>query len=519
MKTKKHFFAAIFIVLALAFAACTIYDGSLYPRQELPVAGITLDRTILYLNTFTDRDFDATTAILTARVFPERASQNVIWGSSDHSVVTVQNGLVTAIGTGNATVTAITRDGGFMAFCEVTVVHQEPAPVVDVTLQDNVRLYLGGTNRAVLTPLFTPIFVIDDTLNWVSGNTSIATVDANGVVTAVGPGVTTITAQSIDPVTEAIIAFDSTDVMVTPLVWQFPGFAGASGFLTLAEEFYDTPPGFFGTAPAGGDGAGNTTTWSGTSFNHSDLVIDNAFTSGVFGRAGMENIIGDFLHPNTSFGNIPAGRFRSHTQFNYGSLAHFAFTGYRQAHPWGVAPLTPTTTRAGHTWSAGIDAYLPNTNTVQFSGIGVDLESDIYIDTVVIFAGGGVSSASPFNSNDINAQSPSMTLEFMPNSAAATAAWDLLYRPNSGASTENWNNPAAENNWPAPGYPGSPWILGGRIVPNGNSWVFVFHFEEPVLARFLRVSFEQEPAVPPATGFWGRAFVNSFEVYNTRSVP
>ncbi|MCL2410977.1 MAG: hypothetical protein FWC97_04965, partial [Treponema sp.] len=248
------------------------------------------------------------------------------------------------------------------------------------------------------------------------------------------------------------------------------------------------------------------------------------------GRAGVGNLVPVFTHPQSGSnfvqaGDIPTGPFRSHTQFNYASLAHFAFTGYRQAHPWGIHSLdgAPSndgtrTTRAGQTWSAGVNAFAANTNTVQFSGIGVDLGSDIYIDTVVIYAGGNVTASSQFNARgNPDARNLGITLEYMSGTAAnAQAVFERLHRANHNAPTTNWNDPNAENNWPAPGYPGSPWRSGGEIVPDGNSWVFVFHFEEPVLARFLRVNFEQAPAAPPATGFWGRAFVNSFEVYNTR---
>ncbi len=62
------------------------------------------------------------TATLTATVLPSNASnKEVRWSSSDPSVATVSNGLVTAVGEGTATITATTVDGGRKASCSVTV--------------------------------------------------------------------------------------------------------------------------------------------------------------------------------------------------------------------------------------------------------------------------------------------------------------------------------------------------------------------------------------------------------------
>ena len=63
------------------------------------------------------------TALLTATVIPSTASPNVTWTSSDDSIVTVSDqGVVKAISTGSATVTATSEDGSKSATCAVTVV-------------------------------------------------------------------------------------------------------------------------------------------------------------------------------------------------------------------------------------------------------------------------------------------------------------------------------------------------------------------------------------------------------------
>lgn len=129
---------------------------------------------------------------LTATVLPAYATnKNVTWVSSDTSVVTVENGVVTAVGKGTATITVTTEDGGYTATCEVTV----KLPVSAVTLNEtSTALVVGNTKQ--LTATVAPANADDSTVTWKSGNTNVATVDQTGKVTAVGVGTTTITATA-----------------------------------------------------------------------------------------------------------------------------------------------------------------------------------------------------------------------------------------------------------------------------------------------------------------------------------
>lgn len=68
---------------------------------------------------------------LSAVVIPANAdNKTVSWSTSDPSVATVANGLVTAVKEGSATITVTTADGGKTATCAVTV----SADVVPVTI-------------------------------------------------------------------------------------------------------------------------------------------------------------------------------------------------------------------------------------------------------------------------------------------------------------------------------------------------------------------------------------------------
>ena len=88
----------------------------------VPVTGVSLTPASLSL-------FTGDTAILTATVKPENATnKNVTWTSSNTAVATVNDGVVTAVSAGTATITVTTSDGGFTDTCQVTVREPEPEP-------------------------------------------------------------------------------------------------------------------------------------------------------------------------------------------------------------------------------------------------------------------------------------------------------------------------------------------------------------------------------------------------------
>ncbi len=97
-------------------------------------------------NTETLELFTGNTATLTATVEPDNATnQNVTWSSSDPSVATVANGVVTAVGAGTATITATAADGsGKTAACTVTV-ERPYVPPANPNYRIDVTTTEGGT--------------------------------------------------------------------------------------------------------------------------------------------------------------------------------------------------------------------------------------------------------------------------------------------------------------------------------------------------------------------------------------
>ena len=106
-----------------------------YLPDSVAVTGVTLDKTELALTVGGEET-------LTATVAPANATdKNVTWATSNDQVAAVDNGKVTAVGAGEATITVTTADGGFKATCTVTVTANEPA----VPTQDADGTYLIRT--------------------------------------------------------------------------------------------------------------------------------------------------------------------------------------------------------------------------------------------------------------------------------------------------------------------------------------------------------------------------------------
>ena len=88
---------------------------------DVPATGVTLDKTELSLT-------EGESATLTATVEPENATdKTIVWTSSDNAVATVENGVVTAVKAGTATITAAC--GSAKAECTVTVTAAPASPL------------------------------------------------------------------------------------------------------------------------------------------------------------------------------------------------------------------------------------------------------------------------------------------------------------------------------------------------------------------------------------------------------
>ena len=161
-------------------ASCEISVGKGVERIELEPAELQLKKG------------DSQT--LTASIFPADATcQTLHWGTSDSKVASVdEDGKVTAVGNGSATVFVSSSDGGYTAYCNVYV----GTPLGSLSLDPGEYTLESIGSSFKIAPVFYPEDATDTELSWTSADPKIASVSSDGTVTAIGPGTTAITAAA-----------------------------------------------------------------------------------------------------------------------------------------------------------------------------------------------------------------------------------------------------------------------------------------------------------------------------------
>ena len=116
------------------------------------------------------------------------------WESSNTSVATISNdGEVTALSAGSATITVTDTESGLTAKCDVTVTSR---PVVGVTCPGIIKMMVGDNVQIKATVM--PEDATNKTVAWASSNPAVATVDNEGNVYGVALGETVVTVKTED---------------------------------------------------------------------------------------------------------------------------------------------------------------------------------------------------------------------------------------------------------------------------------------------------------------------------------
>ena len=183
MKGKSLFIALAMIVLGGSMIATSSCKKE--KNQVIEVTGIELGESSVEMTVGTSHK-------LTATVLPENATEKgVVWESKDESIATVdQEGLVSAVKEGSTQIIVSTANGNFSTYCSVTV-KKTGADVSGITIdKDELKLTVGNSFRLTATVL--PENATEKGVVWESKDESIATVDQEGLVSAVKEGSTQI---------------------------------------------------------------------------------------------------------------------------------------------------------------------------------------------------------------------------------------------------------------------------------------------------------------------------------------
>ena len=167
--------------------ACALRNDFNFVQLQVVPTSVALNKTTLTLDI-------GKTSNLRATVYPSNASnKKCTWSSSNTRVATVDsNGKVTAKQVGTATITVKTANGK-TASCNVTVQAVQAVPT-SVSL-NKTSLTLDVSKSYTLAKTVSPSNAVTS-YTWSSSNTSVATVDGNGKVTAKKAGTATITVKT-----------------------------------------------------------------------------------------------------------------------------------------------------------------------------------------------------------------------------------------------------------------------------------------------------------------------------------
>ncbi|MBQ9653041.1 MAG: Ig-like domain-containing protein [Bacteroidales bacterium] len=195
----KTFFKALAAIALLALSACTQDEINqfLNDGKEIPATSITLDVPL-------DAELKVgETLTITAKVEPENTTDKVEWVSLYPEIASVENGVVTGLKEGIASIEA--KAGKVMASCRIVVRKADDGggnggsdkAVERISVDPAVTKITIGAD-GILTAIITPEDAKAD-IKWVSDNTQVVTVektsDRQAKITGVSVGTTKVLAM------------------------------------------------------------------------------------------------------------------------------------------------------------------------------------------------------------------------------------------------------------------------------------------------------------------------------------
>lgn len=240
--------------------------------KTVAVESVSLDKTEAVLK-------EKETVKLNATVLPENAdNKNVHFTSDNDAVATVDdNGLVTALSSGEAVITVITEDGKKTAQCKITV-EKEIIQLKTITITNAPAELEKGAQVQLGIKYIPDNTTQSKSVEWKTSDASVAVVSSTGLVTAKKTGTVTITAvskadSSIQSKVTIKVLSHITDVTVT----------GPSGTL-----YTDTKYKFTAKITPDDTTDNKTVIWSVSDSNIAQIAKDGTLS---FKKAGTVDVI------------------------------------------------------------------------------------------------------------------------------------------------------------------------------------------------------------------------------------
>ena len=163
------------------------------PPQTIPAESIKLNMQAAELKV-------GETLQLVATVEPENSTEKVVWASLMEENASVEDGLVTALKEGYASITATA--GEAMATCRIVIRKADDNSEVQSIELDQREVHMMPGQTVQLNATVVPEGAV---VSWSSSQTNVATVDQEGKITAVALGETVIKATAGDKSAECLV--------------------------------------------------------------------------------------------------------------------------------------------------------------------------------------------------------------------------------------------------------------------------------------------------------------------------
>ena len=214
MKTARLILFACLAVVAIV--ACEKDGPTNNQNTPVPVSSVAINPTGPITLAIGDE------VTLTATIAPENATnKQVTWSSDNSSVATVTDGgVVRALAVGTAIITAKAEDK--VAICRINV-EESVVEVTSVTVAPEGPLTATVGDSITFTATVMPEDATDRVVTWTSSNPELASIDDNGVMSAIAAGHVTIIASAGTMSASVEVTIENVYVAVTDIITNVEG--------------------------------------------------------------------------------------------------------------------------------------------------------------------------------------------------------------------------------------------------------------------------------------------------------